>query len=50
VSNSSPADPAEISGYSIIEAPSAEAAAKLLKSHPYLARGGTLQLDEALPV
>jgi hypothetical protein len=50
VSNSSPTSRAEIGGYSIIEAPSAEAAGEILKSHPLVARGGTLQVDEALAV
>jgi hypothetical protein len=48
VSNNSPTSRAEIGGYSIIEAPSAEAAAEILKSHPFVGRGGTLQVDEAL--
>jgi hypothetical protein len=40
----------EIGGYSVIEAPSLEAAVGVLRSHPFVARGGTLQLHEAMPV
>jgi hypothetical protein len=42
--------PAEIGGYSIIEADSADAAADVLQSHPYVGRGGTLQVNEILAV
>jgi hypothetical protein len=42
--------PAEIGGYSIIQADSTDAAAKVLESHPYVGRGGTLQLNEILEV
>ena len=42
--------PAEIGGYSIIQADSADAAADVLKTHPYVARGGVLQVNEALEV
>ncbi len=44
------AAPAEIGGYSIIEAADADAAASVLKSHPYVGRGGTLQINEILAV
>jgi hypothetical protein len=40
--------PAEIGGYTIIQADSADEAAALLRSHPYVGRGGTLQLNEIL--
>lgn len=43
-----PAPHGEIGGYSVIEAPSLEAAVDVLKSHPFVARGGTLQVHEAL--
>jgi hypothetical protein len=33
-------------GWSVIEAPNAEAAADLVKDHPFVARGGTLQINE----
>jgi hypothetical protein len=42
--------PAEIGGYSIIEAETPEAAAAVLGSHPYVARGGTLQINQVLDV
>lgn len=42
--------PAEIGGYSIIQADSADDAAAVLQSHPYVGRGGTLQLNEILAV
>jgi hypothetical protein len=38
----------EIGGYSVIEAPSLADAVEILKSHPFVARGGTLQVDEAV--
>lgn len=37
-----------IAGYSILEADSAEALTELLRSHPFIARGGTLQINQAL--
>ena len=40
----------EIGGYSVIEAPTLEDAVAVLKSHPFVARGGTLQVDEAVSV
>jgi len=43
-------EPAEIGGYSVIEADSIAAATAVLKSHPFVARGGTLQLNEALEI
>jgi hypothetical protein len=50
VSSGSPPAPAEIGGYSIIEADTPEAAAEVLRSHPYVARGGTLQVNQVLDV
>jgi len=41
---------AEIGGYSIIQADDADAAAAVLASHPYVARGGTLQVNQILEV
>ena len=35
----------EIGGYSIIEAPSEAEAVRLLETHPFVARGGTLQVN-----
>lgn len=39
---------AGIGGYSVIEAGSKDEAVDVLKSHPFVARGGTLQVHEAL--
>ncbi len=38
----------DIDGYSVIEADSIEAASDLLRSHPLLASGATLQINEVL--
>jgi len=48
VSNGSPEPAAAIGGYSIIEAPNKEEATEILKDHPFVARGGTLQLNEVI--
>lgn len=37
-----------IGGYSVIEAASKDEAVEVLKSHPFVARGGTLQVHEAV--
>jgi hypothetical protein len=50
VSSGNATEPVEIGGYSIIQADSPEAAAAVLKSHPYVARGGTLQVNQVLVV
>jgi YCII-related domain len=50
VSSGSPTGPVEIGGYSIIEAESEDAAIAVLKSHPFVARGGTLQVSQVLEV
>jgi hypothetical protein len=42
--------PVAIGGYSIVQADSADAAADVLKSHPYVARGGVLQVNEVIDV
>jgi hypothetical protein len=42
--------PAEIGGYSIIQADSVDDAAAVLASHPYVGRGGTLQVNEIMQV
>ena len=44
------ADEVAVNGYSIIEADSADAAIALLQSHPFVGRGGTLQVSEFLTV
>jgi hypothetical protein len=38
----------EIGGYSLIQADSVEEASGILTSHPFVHRGGTLQLNEIL--
>jgi hypothetical protein len=50
VSQGGASAPVEIGGYSIIEAASADEAARILGSHPFVARGGTLQVNEILTV
>jgi YCII-related domain-containing protein len=50
VSSGSTADAAQIGGYSIIEADDVDAATSVLSSHPYVARGGTLQVNQILDV
>ncbi|HEY8642947.1 MAG TPA: YciI family protein [Candidatus Dormibacteraeota bacterium] len=39
-----------IGGYSVIEATNLDQAREILKEHPFVARGGTLQVDEAMGV
>ncbi|MDQ4491596.1 hypothetical protein RBS60_15445 [Sinomonas sp. ASV486] len=41
-------DPVEIDGYTIIEARSLSEVRDILADHPYLARGGTLQINECV--
>jgi len=48
VANGTPQPRLAIGGYSVIEAANIEAALEVLKSHPFVARGGTLQVDEAV--
>jgi hypothetical protein len=43
-------DPVAIGGYSILGAASLDDAVALLRTHPYVARGGTLQVNEVLDV
>ena len=50
VSSETATEPAEIGGYSIIQADSPDAAAAVLAAHPYVARGGTLQVNQILEV
>jgi hypothetical protein len=45
-----PAPTAEIGGYSIIEATDLDAAKELLSTHPFVGRGGTLQISEFVAV
>ncbi len=48
LASSEPQRRSDIDGYSVIEADSIEAASDLLRSHPLLASGGTLQINELL--
>jgi hypothetical protein len=41
---------APIGGYTMLEAPSLDEAAALVRSHPFLSRGGSLQVSEAASV
>jgi hypothetical protein len=41
---------AAIGGYSLLEASGLEVAAELLRSHPFISRGGSLQASEVIPV
>ena len=50
VAGGSPLPRVAIGGYSIIEAADAAAATEVLRSHPFVARGGTLQVDEVMEV
>ena len=40
--------PASIGGYSVISADDLDAAVVLVKNHPFVARGGSLQVSEAV--
>jgi hypothetical protein len=40
--------PASIGGYSLISADDLDAAVVLVKNHPFVARGGSLQVSEAV--
>jgi hypothetical protein len=48
VSNGSAMPRLAIGGYSIIEAEDIKEATDILQAHPFVARGGTLQVDEAI--
>ena len=50
VSGAKPSTASEIGGYSIIEAASKEQAMEILRSHPFVSRGGTLQVNEIVAV
>jgi len=43
-----PAPKVVIGGYTVLECPSLDAALDVLSTHPFVARGGTLQIDEEL--
>jgi len=50
VSNAGASSAVDIGGYSILEASSKEEVVRILKSHPFVARGGTLQINEIMAV
>src|SRR5262245_23538551 len=50
VARENPVATVEIGGYSIIEASSLDKALKLLRTHPFVGRGGTLQVNELINV
>jgi hypothetical protein len=50
VASGEPAAEAAVNGYSIIQAESVETAVGLLSTHPFVGRGGTLQVSEHLAV
>lgn len=50
VSNGTTEPVVAINGYTVIEASSLDAAVGILRSHPFVARGGTLQVDEAVAI
>ena len=39
-----------VSGYTVIEAQNLDKAVELVRSHPFLTRGGTLQVSESVSV
>ena len=50
VAKENPVAAVEIGGYSIIEAASLDEVLKILKTHPSVGRGGTLQVNELIGV
>jgi len=50
VAAAEPAEEVSVNGYSIIEAADADAAIALLQTHPFVGRGGTLQVSQFLAV
>jgi hypothetical protein len=50
VAAGTPAQAVEVGGYSIIQAENEEVAHRVLKSHPFVARGGTLQVNQVMGV
>lgn len=48
LAHGTPAPKVAIGGYSVIEAANLDAALEVLRTHPFVARGGTLQVDEEL--
>jgi hypothetical protein len=50
VAKGSPSAQVEIGGYTILQAESLDAARAILAKHPFVGRGGTLQVSEILAV
>jgi hypothetical protein len=50
VAKDAPAPHVEIGGYTILQADSVDAAKAILAKHPFVGRGGTLQISEVLAV
>jgi hypothetical protein len=50
VATGNPTAQVEIGGYTILQAESVEAAKAILAKHPFVGRGGTLQVSEILAV
>ena len=50
VSDAGTSDRVDVNGYSIIEAASSGAAVELLQGHPFVARGGILQVNELVEI
>lgn len=48
VADGNPLPHVAIGGYTIVEAPDVDAATEILRTHPFVARGGTLQVDEVV--
>ena len=46
VANGTPGPRVAIGGYTVVEADDVDSAVAVLRSHPFVARGGTLQVDE----
>jgi hypothetical protein len=50
VANESALPRVAIAGYSVIEASDVDEVTRILRTHPFVARGGTLQVDEAVVI
>ena len=50
VSNATAVGDIAIGGYTLLEAPSVEDVVRILKSHPFAEKGGTLQINEVVAV
>jgi hypothetical protein len=50
VASGNPSPAVEIGGYSVIEASNDDEVSKILETHPFVARGGTLQVNKVMGV